>query len=197
MVYKEKVININIIWVIIIIFNLFFINNSYSQDYQINNSQSKIQFSTKHSGNKITGNITKWQSDIFFDHNNPENSKIKAVFDVQYIKTANNIYDKALITKDWLDLKNYPKARFQSLRISKKSDNIFTMIGNLTIKGISKRVDFDFTLSDPNKNTVIAKSNFKINRLDYNIGRESDEIGEWVDLQINIDLILTAQKIND
>ena len=67
------------------------------------------------------------------------------------------------------------------------------MIGNLTIKNITKEINFDFNLKNITKNIVHAKSDFKINRLDFNIGRDSDDSGEWVDLKIDINLNLIAK----
>ncbi|MDA7704999.1 YceI family protein [Rickettsiales bacterium] len=181
------------IYISFIIFNIILINNSYSANYVINQEKSIIDFSGIHAGNKFTGNIGKYQAKIDFDQNNLKNSQIEVIFDMANFKTGNDMYDGTLPTKDWFDIKNHPKSYFKSKKIIKKNANYY-IIGDLTIKNITKEVKFDFDLKNIEKNSVSVKSNFNINRLDYNIGIESDPDGQWVDLKININLNLIAKS---
>ena len=175
------------------IFGVFIFNNSYAKSYQIDDAKSKITFSAFHAGNQFIGEIKKYQSKIDFDQKNLKNSKIEVIFDMNSFKTGNDMYYETLPTNDWFDIKNHPEGYFKAIKIIKNSNNNFKMIGNLTIKNITKEINFDFNLKNITKNIVHAKSDFKINRLDFNIGRDSDDSGEWVDLKIDINLNLIAK----
>jgi polyisoprenoid-binding protein YceI len=173
-------------------FNIIIINTSYSNNYVIDNDKSFLTFSGSHAGNEFVGHINNYQSDIFFDQNNLINSKVKIIFAMDHLKTKNDLYNKTLPTKDWFDIKNHPTSSFESKKIIKKSNGNYQMIGDLTIKNITKKINFDFNLKNIKKNLVNISSNFLINRLDFNIGTQSDPDGQWVDLKIKINLNLTA-----
>ena len=67
------------------------------------------------------------------------------------------------------------------------------MEGNLIIKNITKKINLIFILKDLDKSLLNVKSDFKINRLYFDIGRESDDSGEWVDLEIDVSLDLIVK----
>jgi len=181
------------ITIFFIIYNTVIINDLYSKEYKINQKESSVTFSATHADNKFVGQINNYQAEIFFDQNNLANSKINIIFAMDSFKTGNNMYDKALPTMDWFNIKNYPESYFNSSKIIQKSDGNFQIFGDLTIKNITKKINFDFKLQDFKKNLVNVISNFTINRLDFKIGQESDFSGQWVDLQIKINLNLITK----
>ena len=179
--------------VLCISIGLFMINNSYAKDYQIDYLKSRVVFSGNHADNKFTGYVQKYQSKIIFDKNNLKNSKIEVIFDMNSFKTGNDMYDGTLPSKDWLNVKNYPQGYFKSTKIIDNSGGNFQMEGNLIIKNITKKINLIFILKDLDKSLLNVKSDFKINRLDFDIGRESDDSGEWVDLEIDVSLDLIVK----
>ncbi|MFT5795950.1 MAG: polyisoprenoid-binding protein YceI, partial [Ulvibacter sp.] len=80
-----------------------------------------------------------------------------------------------------------------STKIIDNSGGNFQMEGNLIIKNITKKINLIFIIRDLGKNLLNVKSDFKINRLDFDIGRESDDSGEWVDFEIDVSLDLIVK----
>src|SRR5262249_1239413 len=71
------------------------------------------------------------------------------------IQTRNQQRDKALRSK-FLDTGNHPAITFTSTKVEQADDTNFTVIGDLTIRGVTKPVIVDFKLTgaktDPSGN---------------------------------------------
>lgn len=152
--------------------------------------QSTITFAGKHAGNDFTGTFEKWTGGIDFNTDDLENSAAKITIDLASAKTGNGMYDGTLPTADWFDVTNHPTATFTSTAFE-KTENGFRAAGDFTIKGVTKPLTFDFTVSGDAPIHMTAQ--FPIHRLDYGIGQNSDPTAEWVDDIIMIKLNVTAK----
>ncbi len=174
-----------------------FAGDAVAKDYKIDYPKSYIQFSGKHADRPFQGAFEKWSAKINFDENALDKSKIEAKIDTSSAKIGDAVYDKTLPTADWFNVVKYPEASFVSNKISANNDGNFKVEGDLTIKNITKPIIFNFYLEKEqfNKKTTTANFMFNIKRLDFDIGRESDEEAEWVDDNIRLTVKLVAQPI--
>ena len=161
-----------------------------AKPYKVIKSDSSITFSGTHAGNDFAGTFNDWIAEIDFDKNNLSDAHAIITFDLREAKTGNAMYDGTLPSPDWFDARNHPQAMYELTSVQENGD-VYKAEGDLTIKGITKPVSFDFTLEGDNP-TLMAAS-FSINRLDYNIGIESDADAQWVSEEIGINIKLTAQ----
>jgi polyisoprenoid-binding protein YceI len=101
------------------------------------------------------------------------------------------MYDGTLPSEDWFDIKNHPKATFQSQSF-KKTDTGFSVTGILSIKDVKDEITFEFQLDGDTPTMMEAL--LPINRLKYNIGKKSDADAEWVSeiIKVNIKVVATA-----
>ena len=160
--------------------------------YLVDRDTSIIEYEGTHDGNSFTGQFKNWRANILFDHDKLEDSSIFVEIDTASGETGNGFYDGTIKNKDWFDVKNYPNAQFTSKDIVKNEDGSFTANGSLTIKDITKPFSFNCTLSQPDETTVLAVSEFIIQRLDYAIGAKSDPDAKWVSNEITMRLTLNA-----
>lgn len=167
----------------------------YAGPYIVDKAQSKITFSGLHIENQFSANLDNYQIDINFDAQNLASSSIQVVFFLNNIKTGDSIYDATLIESDWLNLSKFKTAKFISNNISQEEENLFKADGKLTIKTITMPLTFKFRLSDLGNSSVKAISNLEIDRLNYEIGKDSDPEAEWVSRNINIDIELVAKEL--
>jgi polyisoprenoid-binding protein YceI len=162
-------------------------------DYTVDYKNSKIEFSGTHADTPFKGTFGVWTAAIRFDPADLAGSNIVATFDTASAKTGNSMYDGTLPQADWFDAKNHPQAIFASTAIAAKEDGSgYTATGDLTLRGVTKPVSFDFTLGAPEKAPVTAKASFAIDRLDFDIGKKSDAKAEWVGREITLTLDITA-----
>jgi polyisoprenoid-binding protein YceI len=173
---------------------LSFAGQSFAQDYTIAKDQSILTFGGTHAGNAFVGKFENWDAVISFNPDDLPNSSLKASFDTVSAKTGNAMYDGTLPQSDWFDSKTTPTAHFVSREIVQISDNQYKAKGDLTIRSVTKPIEFDFTTSDLSQDTVKVTGTFQIDRLAYNIGLKSDPKSEWVSQMIDVSMTLTALK---
>lgn len=162
-------------------------------DYVVDYKNSKITFSGTHADNAFTGTFGTWKALIRFDPADLAGSQITATFDTNTARTGNSMYDGTLSQADWFDVKNHPQATFTSTTLTAKEDGSgYTATGDLTLRGITKPVSFDFTLGDLAQVPTTAKASFSIDRLDFDIGKKSDAPAEWVGREIVLTLDITT-----
>jgi polyisoprenoid-binding protein YceI len=168
---------------------------AHAVSWQIDQAQSSVTFSGTHAGQKFTGKFENWDATINFDPANPSAGSISANFTVASAKTGNAMYDGTLPQADWFDAKNHPQASFTSTAISaSKILHNYNVVGNLTLRGVTKPANFIFTLQDPAAVTAKATASFPIDRLAFDIGRKSDVKAEWVSQTIDLTLTLVASR---
>ncbi|MEM6811795.1 MAG: YceI family protein [Pseudomonadota bacterium] len=177
----------------LVIFSTFiFSNTAQAQNFEVDYGQSKIGFSGTHAGNEFEGVFNEWNAAIFFDRETPKESEITASFKAASAQTGNKMYDGTLPEADWFDAKNHEAILFESTKIARKEGNTYSATGDLTIRGITKPISFDFTLTDLDNDQVKVNANFVIDRLAYDIGKKSDAKAEWVSQNIDMTLELIA-----
>jgi polyisoprenoid-binding protein YceI len=92
-----------------------------------------------------------------------------------------------------LDVEKYPTARYISKSVEKKGDKAGVIHGDLTLHGVTKPVDVEFTLNrvgnDPYRFRQKAGFSAKatIRRADFGITRYADVIGENIELRFEIE----------
>jgi polyisoprenoid-binding protein YceI len=146
------------------------------------NQSGTAGFSGQHAGMDFDGKFERWQATLILP---PKiNSSIVATFYIDSAKTGDSIYDSTLPEFDWFDVENHPVGNFVSTNITLVQGG-YQVSGNLTLKAITKPVDF--MLIDSGKK---LSASFDINRLVYQIGLESDPDAEWVSETISISMLI-------
>jgi polyisoprenoid-binding protein YceI len=135
----------------------------------------------------------------------PDFSDLQVDFtvDVTSITTDNEMRDNHLKSDDFFNAGKFPKMTFKSRSIKKVSDNKYELMGDLTIRDVTRFVKFDVlyngTVKDGYGNTKAGfKATATINRFDYSLKWNTlTETGGTVvgkDVGIVINLELTPQK---
>jgi len=171
----------------------------FAGTYALDASHSKVGFKIKHlSISNVYGTFDKFDANIQYDEKTKELTALSSKIDVNSINTKNDDRDKHLKEADYFDMKNHPVMSFELLEI--KDDK---MIANLTIKGVTKKVEFDYenngTVKDPWGNTKLGFSlEAKINRVDF--GLKANKILDSGSLllgeKVKITADIEAKKVN-
>lgn len=163
----------------------------FAGTYQVDASHSKVGFKIKHlSISNVYGTFDKFDANIEYDEKTKELKILKSSVDANSINTKNEDRDAHLKEEDYFNTKKYPNISFELLEI--KDD---TMVANLTIKGITKKVEFDYEnngiVKDPWGNTKLGFSlETKINRVDF--GLKANKILETGGLLLGEKVKITA-----
>ena len=110
----------------------------------IDQAHSIIGFEVKHMMiSTVRGQFDSFTATIESDNlTDLTTAKIAFTFDGESINTRNRERDKHLKSADFFDIRNYPTIDFSSTNIIRMGDNQYKVIGDLTIKDVTKPVTF-------------------------------------------------------
>ena len=169
--------------------------NSWAATHEVDYKQSSVQFTGKHAGNTFEGAFTAWNADITFNADDLQNSSLSATFETASAETGDALYDGTLPQADWFAAEQHPEAKFISKQLTANADGTYQAAGILTIRDISKPINFNFSLEEMADGMLNAKGTLKLDRLLFDIGKSSDPDADWVSQYINITLNIMASRL--
>ena len=171
--------------------------------WQVDKSHSHIGFSVRHMMvSKVRGQFEQFTIDVDFNEVEPARSSVYVQIDAASINTKDQQRDGHLKSPDFLDVETYPYITFNSKRIEKISDRHGRIIGDLTIRGITREVVLDVDYAGMLRNPwgmmiTGASAQTRINRKDWDLtwnqALETGGVLVSEELTINIELELVKQ----
>lgn len=142
--------------------------SAVGQDWKFNEKESFIVFIAKNLGMKVSGKISGMKVAGKYNGENIFASSFVGSIDVSTIDTQITLRDNHLKSNDYFDVKKYPTITFKSREITEKGSTL-TVIGDVTIKGVTKEIDVIFVVQkNGNKHTMVG--NVTIQRKDFDLG---------------------------
>ena len=143
--------------------------------WKIDPAHSEVNFNVKHLlVSTVRGHFDKFDANIETNKEDFSDAKIEFEADVKSINTQNEERDAHLKSADFFDAENNPKMIFKSTSVKKVSDYELQVKGNLTLRGITKKVTlnviYNGTVSGFGGNEVAGfEVRGKLNRFDYGL----------------------------
>jgi polyisoprenoid-binding protein YceI len=166
--------------------------------WNIDKSHSSLEFTVKHMMiSKVKGVFNEFDATVEADVNDLTDATVEFSVDLKSIDTRNEDRDNHLRSNDFFDIESHPKMTFVASDIKKKSDNEYDVVGDLSLRGVTKPVTFDLTMEgvhkDPWGNEVAGFSgSTKLNRKDFglvwNAALETGGVLVGEEVKINIEL---------
>ncbi len=172
--------------------------------WAIDPMHSEVQFKVKHLViSTVTGFFKSFEGELDTVNDDFEDSEISFALNIDSIDTNQSQRDEHLKSADFFDAAQYPQITFKSTSFKKTDDDEFELVGDLTVKGITKSVklnaEYGGSTQDFYGNT---KGGFevsgKINRKDFGLTWDgvteagSVVVGEDIKLLINLQLAKQA-----
>ena len=179
---------------------------SNTTTWTIDPAHAEIGFAVRHLMiATVRGRFGAVSGTVTVDEENPHNSKLDVTVDVNSIDTRQEMRDNHLRSADFFDVENHPTMHFLSKRIEGDVHGEFRVVGDLTIRGITREVALTATLEgrtrDPWGNERAGFSaTGKINRRDFGLNwNQALEtggvmVGDEVKLTIDVELVHQAAK---
>lgn len=115
------------------------LNKVSSGVYVLDKAHASVLFRINHLGfSNYHGRFDVLDATLNFDAKVPEMSKLEASIDLSSINTNNAKLQDELKSTKFFDVAQYPKATFRSLRTKRTGADTGTMIGELTLHGVTK-----------------------------------------------------------
>lgn len=112
--------------------------------WKIDTTHSQVTFSVKHMMvSTVKGNFHVFGGKLDIDEANPANSWVEAEADVKSVNTRDENRDNHLRSGDFFDAESHPTISFKSKKVEPAGDNEYRVLGDLTIRGVTKEVLFN------------------------------------------------------
>lgn len=164
---------INYFFLLVLLPSAFTHAGSLSQ-WAIIPSESTLGFTATQNNAPVNGAFKNFTGLISADPAHYQDSTIDIVVDISSINTSYAEVTSIILSSDWFNAKDFPKAEFKSTKITKKDDKFYEALGTLTIKNKSVPVTLIFTVKESPKNHLLIEGNAVVKRTAFGIGQ-----GEW------------------
>jgi polyisoprenoid-binding protein YceI len=172
--------------------------------YTVDPAHTEVGFVARHLiGTKVRGRFAEF-SGSFTVAENPEESTLEAEVKAASIHTNQGMRDDHLRTNDFLDVQEYPTLTLKSTALKKVTDTEWKLLGDLTIRGVTKQVEFDLEFLGEGPaiqegKTVVAFSvSAEIDRRDFGVSFNSSlldgsvVVGNKVKIELEVEAGLAA-----
>jgi polyisoprenoid-binding protein YceI len=175
-------------------------------------AHTNVGFTIRHFFSRVSGRFAEFSGTIQYDPQDVPASSVEVSITSKSITTENERRDNHLRSADFFNVDSFPTLTFKSSKVvldggktTLKEGDKFKILGDLTIKGISKPVTLDatFTGSGPvgiggNAMGTIAgfEATTTVNRKDFNIlwNRVLDQGGTMLGDDVTINLVVEAHS---
>ena len=115
--------------------------------WQIDTDHTAVQFAVKHMMiSTVRGGFRSFTGTITVNEHDVTRSRVEAVIDATTLDTHAADRDAHVRGADFLDVENYPQITFTSTRVEAAAPDQVRVVGNLTIRGVSREVPLDVEL---------------------------------------------------
>lgn len=165
---------------------------AFAANWTVNYRQSSLSYQLDFSGTPQNGEAKKWNANIHFDPDHPDEAKAEIIIDAASISYDDAFVSGNLREKDGLDIAGHTKIRIVLDKFTQQQGNWLAM-GNITIRGITQPLAMNFTFNEQNNHAMVTGS-AEIDRLAFDIGRQNDPDGTWLGKTVRIKIQLDADK---
>jgi polyisoprenoid-binding protein YceI len=172
-----------------------------SGDYTFDVAHSTFGFVARHvMVTKVRGTFREFEGSAHLDFVDLSASHVEVTIKADSIDTRNADRDVHLRSNDFFAMDEYPEIAFKSTTLEAAGVDIYRVVGDLTIRGTTKSVEFEAERSgpvtDPWGNTRIGFSGaLKVNRKDWgvswNMALEAGGIAVSEDVTLEFDISAT------
>jgi polyisoprenoid-binding protein YceI len=157
----------------------------------IDKGHSQINFVAEAKFISCHGSFDKWEADVQIDPAKIESSSVKITIDASSINTRVQRRDDHLRSKDFFSVAEHPQITFVSKRISKAGANTYNIVGDLTLKGITKELQVPAEMVFYEKTRGRFRGTFQLNRKEFGITYDSqmNSIQDLVLVQFDINVL--------
>ena len=170
--------------------------------WQMDPAHSSFEFKIRHlTVSNVKGDFSKVQGVAIIDDQNITQLKVEVAIDAASVNTGHTQRDEHLRGPDFFDVTKYPTITFVSKKVIKIDTNRLKVIGDLTLRGVTREIAVDVEgptpeVKDPWGNFRRgATATAKINRRDFGItwNKVLDTgglvVGDEVNITIEVELV--------
>lgn len=164
--------------------------SSFAQKWTLDKSHAKMTFTVTHLlMSEVDGVFKGLDATITSSKEDFSDAVFELTADLKQVTTNQEMRDGHLQKEDMFDTAKFPTLTFKSKSITAAGPKKYKLVGDLTMKGVTKPVTLDLTLigtgkNRQGKNLVGFKATGTVKRTDYGVGAmPSAVVSEEVELR--------------
>lgn len=156
-------------------------------------AESHVKFSASQQGKAFAGEFKTFDALINFKKDAIEDAQVVATIHLGSVEAGDADRDGALPGKEWFDVKNFPKAVFQSDDFIQTGEDTYEARGTLAIKGKTQPLTLPFTL-DISGSKAQMQGAVTLDRTLWEVGTGAWSTDEWVSTEVVVDVKISAES---
>lgn len=176
--------------------------------FRVDPAHSEATFRVRHLVTRVRGQFDDFSARIELDPDQPTRSSVEMIIKTASVQTFNEERDQHLRSADFFDVEKYPEILFASKSIEHKGDDLYTVSGDLTIRGVSREIELPVhymgTTKDPWGNVKAGfETEITIDRTDFGMRFNAaldtggfllgDDVSITVNIEANLEESATAE----
>jgi polyisoprenoid-binding protein YceI len=151
---------------------------------------SSIKFFVKASV-ALTGKFNTWDATLKFSSPDVTTAVLDIKIQAATVSTGSGVKDKKLKSKDFFDVEQSPVITFHSTKIVQTGPETFDVVGDFSIRGVSKPETLKLTIEGKGTGKGTIKGTMTFDRKDYGINgsvpfiKIADRVEVDADLKVN------------
>ena len=144
-----------------------------SIDLEVEPNHSTVGFSLSiaEGFTRVTGKFTDYNIDLTYVDQDILKSSFRASIKVGSIQTGIADRDAHLKSADFFDAEQFSEITFESRSVEQRGED-YIASGPFTMHGITKIIEIPFQVTKIDGNTIGFSSETKVNRMDFEVGKE-------------------------
>ncbi len=177
--------------------------------WQIDTAHSSIDFSVRHMMiSTARGSFTKFSGTVDINEAEPARSSVEVQIEAASIDTRDAQRDAHLRSADFFDVEKYPYLTFKSKRVEIVDESHGRIIGDLTIRDVTREVVLDTEFTGQAKSpwgttSVGFEAQTKISRkewgLTWNVALETGGwlVGDEIKINIQLEVVQSPEQAEE
>jgi polyisoprenoid-binding protein YceI len=166
-----------------------------SGDYASDPSHSYISFTYSHIGFSTPHiGFRSFSANLTLDNANPEKSSVAVNIDATSVDSRVEVFNGHLNGENFFDTANNPEITFNSTSITSTGEDTYDVVGDLTIKGVTKPVTLETTINKAANHpmrkvpTVGISGSAKLSRSDWGLDRAVPNVGDEITIYVTAEM---------
>ena len=175
--------------------------------WRVDISKSLVKFTLRHLVlSEISGCVRSWWATIRIDPDHPARSFVEAVLYARSLDTESSERDDHIRSDEFLNVAAFPEIRYRSREVSHVEGNRYSVVGELTIRDVTRKVVLDVQDLGRRRDAAGAehaafRAHATINRQDFGLRWNQDldtggvVVGDKIDIALTIEAVAEATGV--
>jgi len=143
--------------------------------WNVDHTHTVVEFAVRHMMiSTVKGVFKKFHGTIYGDPSDPASLRLEGEVDAASVDTGVEDRDNHLRSPDFFDVENHPTITYRSRQVRPLGDGEVEIIGDLTIRGITREVPLKARIEGPGKDPwgnqrIAIEATARINREDFDL----------------------------